>query len=411
MFGLLRKHPFVLGFCFIVCIFTCLGQTFFISWFNPYVLEDLKLTRTELSLIYSSATFLSSFLLPYIGRKIDTGNLIMFSIWTTLAITFGFFALAYAPNWWCLFLAYFIIRSFGQMTLGLISSTTLAKKFGKHRGKAVSLAQLGRTLGESALPLIIVLMIKDLGWQSASMLTGVGLAVIFIPVILIFLTKMNLDPLYDENELIGAKSNEEEKEFNKKDFYKVKPVILILLANALIPFTLTGIFFQQTSIAEIKGWSQVIMSGAFSAYGIVQTSVLLIGGVLVDRFTATRLLPIQLIPIILGLGVLKFFDHGYAPYIYMGLFGIGTGLTATIKNSFYAENFSLGHLGQIKGIDSSYVVKATAFAPIFFAFLLDEGVSISMLVNILWGVVVTGTIFYIFASFYFVKEQNASGEQ
>lgn len=406
MLTLIRKHPFVLFFCFVVFIFTCLGQTFFISWFNPHVMKTLALTRTELSVIYSSATFISSFFLPFVGKKIDRGNLVVFALVTTIFITFGFVALALSPNWWCLFLAYFMIRTFGQMTLGLFASTTIAKKFGKNRGKATSIIQLGRTIGESFLPLLIVFLISDFGWAYASIMTGLGFAIIFIPVIFIFLRRINFDPLYPESDIVGSKENVNEV-FSKSKFYSHRPVIFVILSNSLVPFVLTGVFFQQTSIAEMKGWSQFIMSGAFSAYGIVQTIVLVLGGNLVDRFSATRLLPIQLIPLILGLGVLKYFSHDYAAYLYMGLFGIGTGLTATIKNSFYAENFNLNHLGQIKSIDSSYVVKATAFAPIFFAYVLDIGLSLEMLVNILWIIVLIGTAFYYLGSRYFTSLQGA----
>lgn len=410
-FTLIKKHPFVLGYCFIVFIFTCLGQTFFISWFNPYVMEEFGLSRTNLSIIYSSATFLSSFFLPYIGRKIDEGNLIKFSIVTTVFITLGFITLSIAPNAMVLFLAYFVIRAFGQMTLGLLASTTLAKKFGKHRGKATSVANLGRTLGESIFPLALVFLISQFSWSQAATFVGIGFSLIFIPVSLYFLKSMDMTPLYSESDLVLKNEEEEIRPFDKWKFYKTGPVPLILLANMLSPFVLTGVFFQQTSIAEMKGWSPIVMSAAFSIYGLIQTFTLIIGGSVVDKYSATRTIPFILIPLLLGLLVLKVFDDPMGAYFYMGLFGIGTGLTASVKNSFYAENFSLGHLGQIKSIDSSFLVKATAFAPIFFAFLLDEGISIADLVNMLMALVAFGIVFYGVGARFFLSKHRLTGKK
>lgn len=405
MWNLLKSHPFVLSFCSIVFVFSCLGQTFLISWFNPHIIKEYGLSRTDLSLIYSAATFLSSFFLPYLGRLLDGTQVLYFTVATTVMISIGFTTLALTPHWVGIFLGYLIIRSFGQMTLSLIASTTLSKKFGKHRGKASSLSQLGRTLGEATFPLLLVSLIQGVGWSQASLILAWGFALIFIPLCFFYLRNFNLDPLYEENEKIN-KNTSKASAFSKKQFYAEWPIIFILLGNSLMPFVLTGLFFQQTSIAEMKGWSQVSMSGAFSTYAIVQIAFLIVSGWLVDKFTATRILPIGVIPLVLGLGVLKFASFEWAPYVYMGLLGIGTGLNSTVRNSFYAENFSLSHLGEVKSIDSSYLVKATAFAPIIFAYVLDRGFSIDDLVLSLWIVSFAGLFMYGYASLYYSHQHK-----
>ncbi len=406
MFKIFISHPKILIFCSLVSLFTCLGQTFLISWLNPHITSQYSISRTDLSIIYSGATFLSSFFLPFLGKKLDEMNILKFALITALFITLGFTVLSQVPYIWAVFLGFFIVRTFGQMTLGLISSTTIARKFGRHRGKALSLSQLGRTVGEAIFPGLLVFMIASYGWNKASLYLGFGFLFCFIPIAIYFLKDIDLAPVYEESTKI-KKTNDTEL-FDKKIFYKDRPILLVLLANSLVPFVLTGLFFQQTSIAQMKNWDTSTMAMAFSIYAIIQVGCLLLSGPLVDRFTATRILPLSLIPMFFGMAVLKYGNGVFACYLYLALLGIATGLSASVRSSFYAENFSLHHLGAIKSIDSSYLVKATAFAPIIFSYCLDIGFTIDNIVLALWIFILIGIIMYAIAShIYFNRHESA----
>ena len=70
----------VIIFGFIFTFFSSFGQSFFLGIFNSSIRNDLSITHGQFGTIYASATLLSSFLLIWIGKKIDDINILKFSL-------------------------------------------------------------------------------------------------------------------------------------------------------------------------------------------------------------------------------------------------------------------------------------------------------------------------------------------
>ena len=69
----------VILFGFIFTFFSSFGQSFFLGLFNTSIREALSITHGQFGSIYASATLLSSFILVWIGKKIDDVNILKFS--------------------------------------------------------------------------------------------------------------------------------------------------------------------------------------------------------------------------------------------------------------------------------------------------------------------------------------------
>ena len=65
----------VILFGFIFTFFSSFGQSFFLGLFNPSIREELSITHGQFGSIYASATLLSSFVLIWVGKKIDDINI------------------------------------------------------------------------------------------------------------------------------------------------------------------------------------------------------------------------------------------------------------------------------------------------------------------------------------------------
>jgi MFS family permease len=135
----------------------------------------------------------------------------------------------------------------------------------------------------------------------------------------------------------------------------------------------TALFFQQVHIAEVKGWSLVEYLALLPLLTAVSVIVTLISGQLVDRFGSARLARAYLLPFILAFLVLSFADTLFVAAIGLMLFGIGSGIQATLPGAFWAEFFGTRHIGSIKAVSTSVMVLGSAIGPGISGLLIDAG--------------------------------------
>ena len=69
----------VILFGFIFTFFSSFGQSFFLGLFNSSIRDALSITHGQFGSIYASATLLSSFILVWLGKKIDDFNILKFA--------------------------------------------------------------------------------------------------------------------------------------------------------------------------------------------------------------------------------------------------------------------------------------------------------------------------------------------
>ena len=60
----------------------------------------------------------------------------------------------------------FALRFFGQGAMSHAGETTMARYFGKNRGKALSFATLGGMIGVMIFPIIVVKLTHLFGWKN-----------------------------------------------------------------------------------------------------------------------------------------------------------------------------------------------------------------------------------------------------
>ena len=83
-----------------------------------------------------------------------------------------------------------------------------------------------------------------------------------------------------------------------------------MLPALLAPsFIITGIVINQSFIIESKDWGDYAIAKAFMFYSALTVVTLFLSGVLVDKFTSRKLLPMLNIPLILSLVTLIITNH------------------------------------------------------------------------------------------------------
>ena len=89
MFKSLSLKVIIFGFIF--TFFSSFGQSFFLGIFNSSIRNELSITHGQFGTIYASATLLSSFLLIWVGKKIDDMDISKFAFFVVILLSFSCF--------------------------------------------------------------------------------------------------------------------------------------------------------------------------------------------------------------------------------------------------------------------------------------------------------------------------------
>ena len=178
----------VILFGFIFTFFSSFGQSFFLGLFNSSIRDALSITHGQFGSIYASATLLSSFILVWIGKKIDDINILKFASYVVALLAISCFLFSKISSVFFLFFSIFLMRLSGQGLMSHTATTTIARFFEKSRGRALSATWLGLSLAEFILPLLIVFLLTFLDWRNIWIIISIFVIVV-LPIISFSLVK------------------------------------------------------------------------------------------------------------------------------------------------------------------------------------------------------------------------------
>ena len=375
MFNSLSLKVIIFGFIF--TFFSSFGQSFFLGLFNSSIRETLSITHGQFGSIYASATLLSSFLLIWVGKKIDDINIFRFAFYVTLLLAFSCFFFSKISSIIFLFIAVFLMRFSGQGLMSHTATTTITRYFTKSRGKALSVGWFGLSTAEFILPVLIVYLLSITAWQNIWISISI-LVLIFLPLISFFLIK-KLD--FDTREQVDPTDTEikEIKQWKRIEVIKDYRFYIVCLNMLAMPWIATGVFVYQSFITEAKEWGSFVIAQSFMVYSILSVLTLLGSGFLIDKFTSRKLLIFMNIPLLISTLVLFYFNSPITSFIFLGLIGISNGLANVLGSSTWAEIYGVKFIGSIKALTTALMVFSTAFGTALFGLLIDRGFSIEQI--------------------------------
>ena len=372
MFNKLSIKVIIFGFIF--TFFSSFGQSFFLGIFNPAIRNELSITHGQFGSIYASATLLSSFILIWLGKKIDDINIFKFAILVVLLLSLSCFFFSKISSITFLFIAILLMRFSGQGMMSHTATTTISRYFTKSRGKALSTGWFGLSTAEFILPVLMIYLLSIVDWRIIWIYISISVLV-FLPVICFYLIK-NLN--FDSREEISEKetSFQNIKNWTRLEVIKDYRFYIVCMNMLAMPWIATGVFVYQSFILSSKGWGQYIIAQSFMVYSISSVITLFFAGFLIDRFTSRKLLIYMNIPLLISAGVLFYFKSPISSFFFLGLIGISNGLANVLGSSTWAEIYGVKHIGSIKALTTALMVFATAFGTALFGVLIDKGLTI-----------------------------------
>jgi len=375
MFKSLSLKVIIFGFIF--TFFSSFGQSFFLGLFNSSIREALSISHGQFGSIYATATLLSSFILIWVGKKIDDINIFKFALFVILLLSFSSFLFSKISSIIFLFFAIFLMRFSGQGMMSHTATTTISRYFTKSRGKALSIGWFGLSTAEFIMPVLIVYLLSIYAWQNIWVIISISI-LIFLPVISYLLLKnLNFESREPSNENKDEIKNI--KEWKRIEVIKDYRFYIICMNMLAMPWIATGVFVYQSFIIESKGWGEFVIAQSFMVYSILSVATLLITGFLIDKFTARKLLIYMNIPLLIATIIIMFFDQSYSAFIFLGLIGISNGLANVLGSATWAEVYGVKHIGSIKALTTALMVFSTAFGTALFGFLIDIDFSIEQI--------------------------------
>ena len=375
MFKSLSLKVIIFGFIF--TFFSSFGQSFFLGLFNSSIRETLSITHGQFGSIYASATLLSSFLLIWVGKKIDDINIFRFALYVTLLLAFSCFFFSKISSVFFLFIAVFLMRFSGQGLMSHTATTTISRFFTKSRGKALSIGWFGLSTAEFILPVLIVYLLTLTAWQNIWLSISV-LILFFLPFIAFALIKnLNFDSREDVNDQNFVEK--EIKNWTRVEVLKDYRFYIVCLNMLAMPWIATGVFVYQSYITESKEWGEFVIAQSFMAYSVLSVITLLGSGFLIDKFTSRKLLIFMNIPLLISMLVLFYLDISISAFIFLGLIGISNGLANVLGSSTWAEIYGVKYIGSIKALTTALMVFSTAFGTALFGLLIDKGFTIEQI--------------------------------
>jgi MFS family permease len=368
MLELFKQYPRYIIFGLVTMFFSAYGQTFLLALFNPGIQAHYQISNETLSLVYSAATLFAALFLPYLGSLIDKQSEIKFGLIIVVVLSLTFGLITYLNAAWTLFISYTLIRVLGQSMLPMTSSTFMARYFGAYRGRALSLTGLGRAVAEGILPVLMSFIIINYSWRHGFWLLSLSLLMIYLPILTgCFFKNRPQQALYPENTQIKINNS---VSFTNRELLKDRRFYLLAFANSVLPFCMTGIYFQSQKIGALLDFDLAMWGKSFIGYSVFQISFNFLSGFLVDKLSAKKIVWIVNLPLFFALILLMNLAHPFLLYVVMILFGASVGLASSIRSSFYAEAYGVNSLGVIKSLDGMIMVISTAIAPLYFAYLL-----------------------------------------
>lgn len=398
--SIINKFPFFYGYIILVSgaigiLLSAPGQTIGISVFTDFLIDDLNISRGNLSLAYLIGTLLSSFLLTKAGKFFDTfgaritsmlaGFFLGLSLIYMSSLTYfvKFFSTLFDKInieiivFILLTIGFFFARFFGQGVLTMASKNMVMKWFEKRRGMASAIMGIAISFGFSYSPKIFDDLISAFGWETAWLNIGLFVGVVFV--IFAFFTfrdnpeKFGLTP--DGYKAISAKKNapkfNPEKSYTLKEARSTYNFWIFNLTLSLQGLYMTALTFNIVDIFTTAGLSREDAILIFLPISVIAVVFQIGGGYLADIIKLKYLLILELVGILISTIGLTFLSDGIPLYLIIIGNGIAGGLFGVVSSVSWPRFYGTKHLGEISGYNMSWIVAGSAIGPYLFSQLYN----------------------------------------
>ena len=354
------------------------GQTYGVSVFVDPIIDDLGLSRTMVAGLYTAGSLTAATTMVVVGRLLDRyGARVMLAV---VAILFGFAAIGMSnvQHVFHLYLGFAAIRTLGQGSLSLISTTLVATWFIRKRGKVTAVYHLGMAASQAAFPPLIYLLISGYGWRNAWVALGFIIwAVVVLPSLILVRRSPEAVGLLPDGDSAsaaagaGRRARFVETNFSLREALATRSFWLLVFAGSSQSLISTALVFHHVSVMSSRGLDAGVAASILSVIAPLALVGAFIAGFLADRLPNRYLLVAGQGLLCLAMLLTLVISQAWQGFIYGGMLGLMGGLLMTTNSVIWPNYYGRTSLGSIRGVVTTSMVGFAALGPLPFGFLFD----------------------------------------
>ena len=374
------------------------GQTNFIAQFNTALRTEFGLSHGQFGGFYTLATLASASVLVFAGVLADRMPARRLAILCMLGLAATALLIAGAGHIAVLVIALALLRFFGQGMLSHVAMTTMARWFNRFRGRALSFAGLGYTVGDAILPFVLTVSILAFGWRNV----WAGAAAVLVGLIVPAIWFLLRDPPEGRKgrPVVANPDGITTLEPTGIQWTRARvlrdPLFYALLPGIMAPPAIGTLYiFHQAHLTDVKGWDLTTFTAMFPFLSLSVALSSIFAGFMVDRFGSWRLMPFVLLPLAAASLILGTVEPIWSMPIVFVAIGLTQGMSNPVVGALWVELYGTAHIGAIRSLATAALVAASALGPGLAGFLIDKGAPLTIQTFAYAGYCILGSLAYL----------------
>lgn len=344
--------------------------------------RELGLTRGQLSLVFSLTRLEGSIESPVVGWMIDKFGPRLPIVTGAVLGGVGFLILPVASTFWPFFIIYMGMISIG-FQMGFISSMHAVANlwFIRYRTRAMSFFSSSLRLGNALFAPVLGLIVAGYSWRYGSVFSAVVVLAIALPLAVLIRRSPESMGLLPDGDKPGEKSKEEVRtkpaavqqttvDFTLKESLRSTSYWIIILSTSVRYIIIGGMHLHWVPIFVWKGYSEVIGAGFIGFQALAAWPLILLNGVLGDRFSKRLVLMSGHTSLLISMFILVNSESLWSLYVFSVLFSYGEGVSPT-NYSIIGEYFGRRVFATLRGFLTTFTTVAI-FSPVYAGWVFDR---------------------------------------
>ena len=392
--SLVSRVPFYYGW---VMVGTALAINAVSSVMNPVVFsfmigpmaQELGVPTSELSWSFTLRLFAGGIIGPYMGVLLDRHGARWMGVVSGALVGTMLILLAFVHNIWLVYLVFAVsgLAGLGGPAGQLLTQVPLAKWFVVNRGRALSIATIGMAGGTMFAIPITEWLLTTTGWRGTSIIFGIVVAAVVIPVSGILVRRSPEDlglhpdgakeaPASAAQHALGRHAHlSTARNWTVREAMRTAAMWQLLGALILAGAVLTGTLVHRGDYFKSLGATSEAVAFGTALDPLTVVFSALAFGMIADRVPVRYLgaiglfgLAASIVPMIVSEG------QAMTVVLHNVIWGAAAGGYITLNNIVWPNYFGRGNLGAIRGIVLPASIASSGLGPPIFGYLLDSGI-------------------------------------
>src|SRR5580658_3368174 len=347
-------------------------------------------SRTEISLAFTLTALMVAAFSPFIGRIVDRVGARKVLLPCVAVYGAAFCCLALVRTLTAFYAVYVLLGVVGNGTTQLCYARVISAWFDRRRGLALATMMAGVGAGAIGIPPLGTWLIDAYGWREAYLLLGASVFVLGMIPAALWLRETPPDVAQENAERTNPEKSRAMAGMRGAEAARTPVFWCLLTGFFLFSVSVNGSVAHLIPILTDRGIGAETAALVASMLGVLTLCGRLLTGVLLDRFSGSRVTGIFFGIAAVGVAVLSQAHDVITAFTGAALIGLGMGAEADVMPYLISRYFGLHSFSEIYGYAFTAYALAGALGPLLMGWSFDRFHSYSTALLCLAGAMLTG---------------------